>query len=96
MASTDGKNVPNTIFYKDHHTLKEIEQMIRNKVSHQNTHVASLYFRHCFVPPKLNNRLFSQCLGKNRNQLWSELEHLFMKKPVLNRDDFRKHVSSTF
>ena len=28
----DGKNVPTTIFYKDHHTLKEIETMIRNKV----------------------------------------------------------------
>ena len=29
----DGKNVPSTIFYKDHHTLGEIEGMIRNKVN---------------------------------------------------------------
>jgi len=29
----DGKNVPSTIFYKDHHTIKEIEGMIRTKAS---------------------------------------------------------------
>jgi len=33
-------------------------------------------------------------MSKNREQMWSELNYLFTKKPNLNRDDFRKHVSS--
>ena len=32
----DGKNVPPTIFYKDHHTVDDIENMIRQKVLKKN------------------------------------------------------------
>jgi len=32
----DGRGVPPTIFYKDHHTLEEIENMIRKKVMTKN------------------------------------------------------------
>merc|ERR1711939_742905 len=59
----DGKHVPPSIFYKDHHTLDEIETMIRKKV-----------------------------LSKNRDQLWAELDHLFVRKPEIDLHDFRKHI----
>merc|ERR1712094_78622 len=31
-------------------------------------------------------------MTKNREQLWSELDHLFVRKPFIDKHDFRRHI----